>query len=239
MDLSVIIPAFDEAGEIEKTLEILRVALADSSFDAEVLVVDGGSTDGTCDLAGKTNGVTLIRSEPGRARQMNAGAEAARGERLFFLHADTHVPREALADLERAVGRNPNAAFCFRLGFRGSAEAYRTMERGVAWRCRTFALPYGDQGLVIGRERFLELGGFDERAMLEDLELVLRMRSRGERIEMLRTAISTSVRQWDRQGVVWGIVFNLTRMTMAMMQFYFEGGGSREAKSRPPILRGT
>lgn len=239
MDLSVIIPAFDEAGEIEKTLETLRVALADASFETEVLVVDGGSTDGTCDRAGKADGVRLIRSEPGRARQMNAGAKAARGERLFFLHADTHVSREALADLERAIGSNPNAAFCFRLEFRGSAEAYRTMERGVAWRCRTFALPYGDQGLVIGRDRFFDLGGFDEATMLEDLELVLRMRSRGERIEMLRTAISTSVRQWDRQGIVWGIVFNLTRMTMAIMQFYFEGAGSPEAKSRPDILRGA
>lgn len=233
--VSVIIPTLNETGEIEATLEAVRAAQARAPIGIEVIVADGGSDDGTFEWLKGQEGLTLVASEAGRARQMNAGAARARGRWLFFLHADTHVAPDHFVRMAEIAREERDRAFAFELAFRSEEEAYRRMERGVAWRCRTFALPYGDQGFCLPRAWFDALGGFRTIGWSEDLDLVLRLYSAGKRFEIFGPAVRTSTRQWQRQGIVPGIAYNLVRLFSALC-LYFVGGEHfrlrREAEAR-------
>lgn len=251
--LSIVIPTLNEAGEIEPALDAVEIALNRcAGLSAEVVIVDGGSTDGTREILERRSGerdfYRIGASDPGRAKQMNAGAAMASGEWLFFLHADSRPSPEAFEVLDRnidgsntsdapdasdvsdAIGSQSHSraeskvdAFTFRLRFRDSRNIYRRMERGVAFRTEKLRLPYGDQGFAMRRDIFDRLQGFREEVRLEDLDLVLRIAAVGLRIEMLPAEVSTSVRQWERQGVVAGILFNIGRMASEALLFYMRG----------------
>ncbi|MCP1726282.1 rSAM/selenodomain-associated transferase 2/rSAM/selenodomain-associated transferase 1 [Natronospira proteinivora] len=191
--VSVILPVLDEAEHIGPRIQALREDGAD-----EVIVVDGGSNDDTPDLATQA-GARVLHSEPGRARQMNRGARAARHSALLFLHADTALAsgwRESLLTAlvdPRVVG----GAFRFRLDH--SAWRYRLLEGLVALRCRLLRRPYGDQGLFCRREAFLRMEGFPEVAVMEDYVFVGRLRREG-RLRLLKQAAVSSARNWERVG---------------------------------------
>jgi GT2 family glycosyltransferase len=157
---------------------------------------------------------------------MNRGAGQARSPWLFFLHADTRLSPELLPGLiDRMKRENPRdcvTVFSFRPRFRNPDPVYRTMERGAAWRSKTFGLAYGDQGLCVSRALFDRLEGFDESVLPEDLDFVLRLRSIG-RIEMLPYDVHTSARQWEREGVVMGAARNLGRMGAGIALHYLHG----------------
>lgn len=238
--LSVVIPSLNEGAMIGATLAALETAvLALESHPerrVEVILADGGSTDDTLRIATEFAGVRVVRSVPGRARQMNAGASAATAPRLLFLHADTRPDPDALRTLAEAMARqeaSPRSAaptlFTFEIGFRGDANSWRTMERGVAWRTRALGLPYGDQGFAMRRALFTRMGGFREDVAMEDLDFVLRLRGVC-RIAMLPSVMRTSTRQWDRQGRVIGTMWNLLRLTGGLLLHYLRG----EATVPPP-----
>lgn len=192
--VSVIIPTRNEACRIENVLTGLRVA----DPTVEIIVVDGGSTDGTAEKAAAFGAMVLI-TEPGRATQMNAGASAATGSILLFLHADTRLP-ENFAALVRAMLSTPGVAagaFQFRLDANG--RAYRILETLVNWRSRILQLPYGDQGLFMKARTFRELGGFPDIPIMEDFELVRRLKRRG-RISIAPAPAVTSARRWQEHG---------------------------------------
>lgn len=232
--LSIIIPALNERGEIARTLDCVEEALARAPYAWEVLLVDGGSDDGTERLAdGGRKNLTIARCEPGRARQMNHGASLARGDWLFFLHADSHPDVDLFSGLAPYLERGEEAAYCFELRFRSDDPAYRGMERGVAWRVRTFGLPYGDQGFCMRRRLFERFGGFRTDVRIEDFDLVARMNAEDVAFEALPFAIHTSVRQWDRQGISVGIVHNLGRILSEYALYHLRGGRI----SIPPFLK--
>jgi len=190
---SVIIPALNEACCITEAVESARACR-----EAEVIVVDGGSADHTVEAAAAA-GATILRSETGRATQMNAGACAARGDVLVFLHADTALPpgyagvvREVLADEGVAVG-----AFTFRLSCR--RWSLRIVERAVAVRSRWLSLPYGDQALFMRRSTFDALVGYRLLPIMEDVNLVRRARRLG-RLRVVDDAATTSARRWEAHG---------------------------------------
>jgi rSAM/selenodomain-associated transferase 2 len=191
--VSVIIPALNEEEQIAKTLEYVR-----QCQPHEVIVVDGGSTDRTTRLAREV-GAKVLKSKPCRARQMNAGAAQADGNALLFLHADTLLPREWLRTIVETLRRPGVAAgaFGFRIGgeFRGKA----IIERAVGFRSNWLQRPYGDQGLFLSRALFEELGGFANLPILEDYELVNRLRRHGHVIIVTEPAI-TSGRRWHHLG---------------------------------------
>jgi rSAM/selenodomain-associated transferase 2 len=192
--ISVIIPTLNEADYLAKTLAPLR-----AEPNLELIVADGGSLDGTTDIA-QSLGAMVIRGKPGRGRQLNGGAATASGEILLFLHADTILPADFGAAVRRCLTSPAVVAGAFRLGIDGANWSLRLIETLANWRARQMRMPYGDQALFLRRSTFSRLGGFPEQEIMEDFELVRRLRKLG-RIEMLELTASTSDRRWRTLGV--------------------------------------
>jgi rSAM/selenodomain-associated transferase 2 len=189
-DLSVVIPALNAAAGLPATL----AALGDTP--AEVVVVDGGSADGTADLAAR-GGALVVLAPRGRGGQLAAGVAAARGPWLLLLHADT-VLAPGWADAVRDAMRDPGRAAYFRFALDDAAPAARRLERAVAWRCRVLALPYGDQGLLIHRDLLAAVGGMRPLPLMEDVDLVRRLGR--ARLGALDVVALTSAERWRRDG---------------------------------------
>jgi len=193
--ISVIVPTLDEAGRIDRTL----ASIAEQE-DLEVILVDGGSTDGTPELA-RARGVRVVSSSPPRSRQMNLGAAAARGDIYLFLHADTLLP-EGFADHVRRVGANSSvAAGAFTLKIDSTRAGISLVELVANLRSRYLSLPYGDQALFVTARRFWELGGFPLMPIMEDFAFVRRLARTG-RIAIVDQPVVTSGRRWEHLGVV-------------------------------------
>lgn len=207
--LSVIIPTLNEAKTLPQTLDSLV-----PQHPVEVIVVDGGSTDGTVDVA-RSRQVTVITASPGRASQLNAGAKAATGQVLLFLHSDTRLPPHFDRQVRQALRQG--VAGAFQLVIDGPGWPLRLVEWGVQVRSRYLGWPYGDQGLFLTAELFHELGGFPPLPIMEDVDLVRRLRQRGT-IVMAPDAVTTSGRRWQTHGILYTTLVN-----QAMLMGYWLG----------------
>lgn len=209
--ISVIIPTLNEAANLAATLAPLRGVAG-----VEVIVVDGGSSDGTVPL-GEAAGVRVVVAPPGRGRQQNQGAAVATGEILLFLHGDSILPAGFAEAVRGALHRPGVVAGAFRLGIAGEGWGLRLVERLANWRSRWLQMPYGDQGLFLRRPPFAALGGFPEQELMEDFELVRRLRKRGK-VALLDLAVRTSPRRWQRLGVT-----RTTLINQLVITAYFLG----------------
>ena len=198
--ISVIIPTYNEANHIQRTIDRLNLCKAS---DIEIIVVDGGSADETMAIAAQC-GATVITSNPGRAAQMNVGAEIAQGTILLFLHADTEVPKDFDRWIQEGLDEDAIAG-AFELKIADQNWLLRTIEWGVAIRSRFCQLPYGDQGIFLKSETFHQLGGFPELPIMEDFVLIQTLRKKG-RITIVPVAVLTSARRWQTQGI-WQTTF--------------------------------
>ncbi len=192
---SIIVPVVNEEAIIQATLSSIQ----DNSA-IEIIVVDGGSTDHTFKLVSEM-GIKIIQSPVyGRANQMNFGAKIAKGELFLFLHADSKLPENYL-DLITKTLVNPNIiAGAFELAINSNKTGLRIIEKLVNWRSHLFSLPYGDQGIFMRREVFEEMGGFPELPIMEDFELIRRLKKRGK-IGIIPAKITTSARRWEQVGI--------------------------------------
>lgn len=198
-------PVLDEAGQIEATLAALAPL---RRRGVELIVVDGGSQDGTVALA-RAEADAVLDAPRGRARQMNAGAAAARGEVLLFLHADTILPPEAdrLA-LRAAAGGRDWGRFDVRIA--GRHPMLRVVAMLMNWRSRLTGIATGDQAIFVRRELFQRIGGFPDQPLMEDIELSRRLR-RVSAPACLPARATTSGRRWESRGV-WRTIFLMWRL---------------------------
>ena len=218
--LSVIIPARNEALSLPALLEDLAVL---RQVGAELIVVDGGSSDATCALAqGRVDRV--IESAAGRARQMNAGAAAARGDYLWFVHADTRVSAGSLQSLLQVLRAQPLwGRFDVRLS--GRSLALRLIGTMINLRSRLTGVASGDQGIFVARAAFEALHGYADIALMEDLELSRRLKRRA-RPRCLRPPLGTSSRRWEQRGI-WRTVLLMWRLRLA---YYWGASPDRLAR---------
>jgi len=195
--ISIVIPALNEAPNLERLLPDLGARFP----GAEIVVVDGGSTDATAATAARSPRLRLVASPRGRARQMNAGARAARGDVLLFLHADTLLPDGALAAVEDAVGDPGIVAGRFDVRFDNPRPVFRTVAWFMNQRSRWSGISTGDQAIFVRREVFEALGGYSDLPLMEDVDFCRRLKRRG-RLAALRPRVTTSARKWEREGAV-------------------------------------
>jgi rSAM/selenodomain-associated transferase 2 len=206
MKLSVILPTLNEEKGIRETLFQVKSAGAD-----EIIVVDGGSQDQTRSIASEI-GCRILESVRGRAIQMNAGAEAAEGDVLLFLHADTLLPPEAREAIESALkdAQVVGGRFDIRLDRKGWL--YRLVASMVNLRSRATKIATGDQAIFVRRVVFQQIGQYSEIPLMEDVDLSRRLKRAG-RVACLRHQVGTSARRWEQKGplrtifLMWGLRF--------------------------------
>jgi rSAM/selenodomain-associated transferase 2 len=199
--ISVVIPTLNAEEDLAATLSALVPAAVDGLV-REVIVADGGSTDGTRRIVDWA-GADLVASSPGRGIQLRTGASRARSPWLLFLHADTVLDDSWMREARRFMHQVDSgeralsaAAFQFRLDDRGLAP--RVLETLVRWRCAVFRLPYGDQGLLIPRRLYDQAGGYKDMAIMEDVDFVRRLGR--NRIALLETRATTSAGRYKKDG---------------------------------------
>ncbi|MBX9874706.1 MAG: TIGR04283 family arsenosugar biosynthesis glycosyltransferase [Beijerinckiaceae bacterium] len=211
VELGVIVPTLNAATSLSNSLAQFEAARA-SGLVTEIVVSDGGSRDESVMMA-QTAGAIIVTGPPGRGGQLALGAQAAQGDWLLFLHADTRLDpgwEAAVTAFIVAKGEGHAAAFAFVLD--DEAPAARRLERIVAWRCRWLVLPYGDQGLLISRKLYDELGGFRPMPMMEDVDLVRRIGRK--RLTMLGHRAVTSAARYRRDGYLRRSARNLTCLSL-------------------------
>jgi len=192
--LSVIIPTLNEAKRIAETVAGLQ-----QGRRTEIIVVDGGSRDGTAEIA-ESLGAKVLRTSPSKAAQMNAGAAIAVGDVLLFLHADTRLPENFEDCVLTAATQDRFCAGAFSLGIESAKTGLRLIEQVANWRSRFLQMPYGDQALFISRNLFQAVGGYRDYPIMEDFELVRRLKRKG-RITILPQTVRTSPRRWQNLGI--------------------------------------
>lgn len=197
--ISVIIPVLNEAAGIETCLrQLLRVAPTEGDR-LEVIVVDGGSRDQTCEIVGQFP-VKLRQTAAGRGLQMNQGAAIATGDILLFLHSDTQLPDSFIAEIEQTLAKPGVIAGAFPLRIDDPRPSLRWIERAVQWRSQYLELPYGDQAIFLRRRDFVTVGGYAEVAIMEDYALIQRLKRHGK-IALTQQPVLTSARRWQTLGI--------------------------------------
>ena len=202
---SIIIPVLNEAGQINSLIKQLRKQNHGSSY--EIIVVDGdpqGSTVGTI----QDKDVIAIKTDKGRGKQMNAGATVARGEILIFLHADTTLPDNALRTISRALQDRDYVGGAFDLKIDSDRFFLKYISARASLRSRWNRIPYGDQAIFIRKKYFDQIDGFKEIPLMEDVDLMCRIKKNGKKIVILPDKVITSARRWESDGVLYTTMRN-------------------------------
>jgi len=191
--LSIIVPTLNAAQTLAATLE----SLSAWDSDAEIIVVDGGSSDNTIAIANSFD--TRVVSGPrGRGSQLAEGARLAVGDWLMFLHADTLLSKEWPNTVHALITNHTMTAGYFRFRLNDDSISARRLERNVAWRCRTLGWPFGDQGLVISRRHYEIVGGYKYIPLMEDIDLIRRLGRKN--VTNLPADAITSAAKFQREG---------------------------------------
>ncbi|HJN01935.1 MAG: TIGR04283 family arsenosugar biosynthesis glycosyltransferase [Nitrospinota bacterium] len=212
MKISIIIPTLNESLLLQRLLCGLN-KIIDSQV--EIIVVDGGSNDNTLEIASKYAHQVFV-TEQGRATQMNYGAAFAKGEVLFFLHADSMLTTNAFQKLKEIVKESAYVGGAFRLQIDSNKLLLSIISQVVNLRSRFFHLVYGDQGIFVRKKNFLEIGKFLITPLMEDVEFYGRLRASGKTV-ILNEKILTSARRWEKEGILYATFRNWLLLIMYYM----------------------
>jgi len=209
--VSVVIPVLREAHLLGALIDhIDHVA---DAVPIEIIVVDG-SPEGDSIRGFAREGVTLLTAPAGRARQMNAGAALAKGQALLFLHADTRLPPNAFRRVAETLADGRTMAGAFDLQYGSNRPSIRLIGRVACLRSRLTRIPYGDQAQFFRRDYFERLGGFSDIPLMEDVEIMRRIKARGDRICILPEPVVTSARRQEKEGVLYCTLRNWTIISL-------------------------
>jgi rSAM/selenodomain-associated transferase 2 len=212
---SIIVPVFHEGERINDLIEYLNRLESDKIF--EIIVVDGAQEKDTLSAI-HSNHVVKIFSEKGRAKQMNAGASAARGEILIFLHADTELSFQGLKKINSFIGQKEYVGGAFDLGIKSDKFIFKVIGTLSSFRSRLNRIPFGDQAIFIRREYFNQIGGYKEIPLMEDVELMRSIKKSGDKISIFYDRVMISPRRWEKEGVIYCTLRNWT-----LQALYFLG----------------
>jgi rSAM/selenodomain-associated transferase 2 len=194
--LSIIIPVLNEEKALPGTLEVLF----EQVDGEEIIVVDGGSTDRTQDICQRYPDIRFIRSEKGRAKQLNTGAEHANGDALLFLHADTLLPKNALESIDIQLNVKHHRAGGFKHSFGGHDWRLRFISYLDNRRCQQTRVIYGDQAMFIERSLFVQLGQFPDVEIMEDIYFCERLIKHSMPV-IIEQAVTTDPRKFVKMGI--------------------------------------
>ena len=200
-------PVLHEALTINHAIEHIRNI--SSGFHVEIIVVDGDTEVSTIHSITDKK-VTRLVSQKGRGKQMNKGALHAQGDILLFLHTDTRLPGNAFALIVDEMDRKEYAGGAFELGINSDRLAFRLTEKVVSLRTHLTRIPYGDQAIFVNREVFNKINGFKEIPIMEDVDLMRRIRKSGYKIYLIHEKVKTSPRRWEQEGFLYCTLRNWT-----------------------------
>lgn len=228
MEISVIIPVLHEGEQINAVLDALKNAAED--FCHEVIVVDA-DPDGSTIAHIPDAGVIRLTAPKGRARQMNAGAARACGNILLFLHADTLLPQNAFPKIANALSDGRYIGGAFDLSIQNHRWIFRLTGKCASLKHRLTRVPYGDQAIFIRKDYFKTIGGYPEIPLMEDVELMKRVKRRKDRIVILPDTAATSSRKWEKDGVAYTILRNWILQALylfgvpaeKLVKYYYKG----------------
>ena len=197
--VSIIIPVLREQKNINGLLKHLSIVRTPPGF--EVIVVDGSLTHETLDAI-KDESVMRVASSQGRGHQLNKGAAVANGDILLFLHADTLLPLNALYSIQAALHDEHFVGGAFDLAINSPKPIFKAVSRLIFLRSWLTRVPFGDQAIFLRKQYFDLIHGYKEIPLMEDVELMRRIRNNGDKIILLRERVVTSPRRWESEGLV-------------------------------------
>ncbi len=218
--VSIIVPTFNEADNIVATLRPLQT-LRQQGY--EIIIADGGSNDGTIELA-RPLADRVINAGKGRARQMNSGAQQAHGDALLFLHADTLLPDNAIELIQANLQTKPWGRFDVQLS--GKQPLLKIIALMMNWRSRLSGIASGDQAIFIKRTLFESIGGYADIPLMEDIDISKRLKQHSHPA-CIKTKLTTSSRRWEQNGIV-KTIFLMWRLRLA----YFFGARPEQLARR-------
>jgi rSAM/selenodomain-associated transferase 2 len=210
--ISVVVPTLNEAENITKCIESIRL----ESHDIEIIIADGSSSDNTREIASEYPGVAVVESKRGRGIQMNTGASTASGDILLFLHADTTLEKGWSQSIRESLDENSIVGGAFTFAVDNPSWKYCLVEVWVKLRCKLCSLPYGDQAIFVRKSAFELIGRYKSIPLMEDVDLIERMKESG-RIAILDKKAITSERRWSHKGLVKTAAIN--QITMLLYKF--------------------
>jgi len=199
INFSIIIPVFHESNIINSLIDDIRNT--NGNFTIEIIVVDGGDHKDTIKVITDQD-VICITSMKGRGNQMNAGARIAQGSILVFLFADTKIPINMFYEIDKVIQTGSYLVGSFRLRIDSERLIYRILSRFINFRSIVTRVPYGDQCIFLKKEYFEKVGGYKDILLMEDVDLMRRIKRAGEKIYIIPTYVKTSRRRWEQEGII-------------------------------------
>jgi len=209
--ISVIIPVFNESQIINATVDYLYNLDFDGDF--EIIVADGSPGGQTINAINHPK-VKKIIAKKGRGSQMNQGAAVAVGDVLLFLHADTLLSHDALDQIVAATQQQDVVGGAFDLGIQSEKKIFRIIERTASIRSRLTRIPYGDQAIFIKKRFFDHIGGYEDIPIMEDVDLMRRVKAAGKKIKFIPSKVQTTARRWEKEGILYCTLRNYTLITL-------------------------